>query len=208
MVHTRRQHAGAAGIAYLVTHVTSVGAVVAYRNNLVSAGVTLEFALAIGCVSTGVVLCLLLFERGPARATTFAILRAVEAAVILAGALPLLATILPGDSGGSGSAPGIHNAAFLLGQGLVISVNTIVLGWLLWDSNQVPRAMAALGMFGGGIVLSSNLSQLWGLIEFNGPVAAAAAMPIFGFEIWLAIHLLARGLKPRPQTPPAPESHR
>ena len=39
-----------AGILYLVTHVTSVTAVIAYGGGVVRAGVALEFVLALGCL--------------------------------------------------------------------------------------------------------------------------------------------------------------
>lgn len=197
MTHTPRQHARAAGILYLVTHVTSVTAVAAYSARMVEGGVTLEFALAIGCLGTGVLLWLLLREFGPARAATFALMRTVEAGVIIAGTLPMLATLWVSkpDTQWADAAGSMHTASFLLGQGLVISVNTIVLGWLLWDSRTVPRALAGLGVVGGALVLCSNLAQLWALIPLNGPVAAAAAMPVFAFEIWFAISLIAVGIR-------------
>ncbi|MBN9613694.1 MAG: DUF4386 family protein, partial [Actinobacteria bacterium] len=91
MNRTPKTYARIAGILYLVTHITSVLAVVAYNSGWLVAGVTLEFALAIGCAGTGVLLWGLLRESTPVRATTFAILRGVEAAVIIAGALPMLA---------------------------------------------------------------------------------------------------------------------
>ena len=197
MTHTPRQRARAAGILYLVTHVTSVVAVAAYGAGLVAGGVTLEFALAIGCLGTGVLLWVLLRGHGPARAATFALLRTVEAAVIIAGTLPMLATLwfVRADGQWVEAAVSMHAASFLLGQGLVISVNTIVLGWLLWDSRTVARALAVLGMVGGIVVLASNLAQLWGLIPLNGPAAAVGAVPIFAFEIWFAISLIVVGLR-------------
>ncbi|MGC3992697.1 MAG: DUF4386 domain-containing protein [Propionicimonas sp.] len=195
MTHARRRHARAAGLLYLLTHVTSVAAVFAYGSGLVAAGVTLEFALAIGCAGTGVLMAVLLHSYGPARAATFALLRAVEASVILAGALPLLATSLVPDVAErwSETAAAVHAASFLLGQGLVISVNTIVLGWLLWDSRAVPRGLAALGIVGGTVVLASNGAQLWAVIPLNGVAAGIAAVPVFCFELWLAIHLIVVG---------------
>ncbi|WP_066903138.1 DUF4386 domain-containing protein [Millisia brevis] len=203
MAHSSRQHARAAGILYLVTHVTSVTAVAAYTSGAVIAGVTLEFALAIGCAGTGVLLWILLREFGPARAATFGMLRAVEAAVILAGTLPLLASTRPGLSDGSTAATGLHDAAFLVGQGLVISVNTIVLGWLLIDAGVVPRALAVLGPVGGTLVLAGNLAQLWGAIPQGGAIAALAAIPVFAFEIWLAVYLIAVGFRRRESETPA-----
>lgn len=220
MAHTPRTHAAAAGVLYLTTHVTSVLAVAAYGSGLLAWGVLLELGLAVGCVGTGVLLWLLLRGTGPARAATFALLRTVEAAVILAGTLPMLATAWLHDAS-VGSAPDgrttassgatagltavisdaldrVHTASFLVGQGLVISVNTIVLGWLLLDSRAVPRALALLGLAGGGLVLTSNLAQLFGAISLNGAVAGACAAPVFAFEVWLAVLLIVRGLRAAP----------
>lgn len=206
VVHSSRQHARAAGILYLVTHVTSVAAAVAYGRGAHLLGVTLEFALAIGCVGTGVLLWILLREYGPARAMTFGLLRAVEAAVIIAGSLPMLAItrLEPSDASMSAAATGLHDAAFLVGQGLVISVNTIVLGWLLLDSRAVPRGLAVLGLVGGAVVLCSNLAQLWGSIPPVGVVAGVAAIPIFAFEIWLAVQLIVFGFRRHPTRPARP----
>lgn len=192
----RLQH-GATGALYLVTHVTSVTALIAYRSGHPIAGVSLEFLLAIGCGGTGVLLRTLLQQYGPTRAATFAALRTVEASVILAGTLPMLAlawATAPTDRLRT-MANDAHDAAFLVGQGLVIAVNTLVLAWLLWDSGRVPRALAVLGLVGGTLVLISNTAQLWGVIAFSGTVAGAAAVPIFAFELWLAIHLIVTGAR-------------
>ncbi|HPU13838.1 MAG TPA: DUF4386 domain-containing protein [Aeromicrobium sp.] len=199
MDHTQRRLAGAAGILYFVTHVSSVAAVAAYGTGSAIGGVTLEFVLAISCVGTGVLLWALLREYGPARSATFALLRAVEASVIIAGTLPMLATTLVARSEErfTVAASAMHAAAFLLGQGLIISVNTIVLGWLLWESRAVPRPLAILGVIGGIVVLTSNSAQLWNVIALNGVVAAIAAIPIFAFEIWLAVYLITVGLRVR-----------
>lgn len=199
MVQERRQYARMAGICYLVTHVTSVLAVVAYGRGFLAAGITLELALALGCLGTGVLLWVLLRDAGPVRASTFALLRTVEAAVILAGVLPMVASLwlAPGDQSMATVLAQLHAAAFLVGQGLVISVNTVVLGWLLFAARAVPRGLAVLGLVGGAIVLVSNLSQLWGAIPINGTLAAIAAVPVFAFELWFAVYLIALGLAPR-----------
>jgi len=160
-------------------------------------GVALEFVLALGCLGTGVLVWVLLHERGPARAASFALMRTLEAAVIVAGALPMLGAVLA-PTGADGAAVAAHTAAFFLGQGLVISVNTVILGWLLWDAAAVPRALAALGMAGGAIVLVSNAGQLAGVIPLNGILAGVAAVPVFAFEIWFAVWLIAVGVRPAP----------
>ena len=197
MSTSARTHARIAGALYLVTHVTSILAVVAYGAGAVPAGVALELALAFGCVGTGVLLLTLLRGAGFARAVTFAALRGVEASVILAGALAMLAGwwLTSPDAGVADALQQLHTASFLIGQGLVISVNTIVLGSLLFSSRAVPRVIAVLGLVGGAIVLASNLGQLHGVIPLNGTIAAICAVPVFAFEVSLALYLIVRGVR-------------
>jgi hypothetical protein len=191
-------YARTTGILYLVTHVTSIMAVAAYAADALAVGVVLELVLAGGCLGTGILLWLLLRSIAPARAATFAGLRALEAAVIAAGTLPMLALLwITASSPVAEAFAALHTAAFLVGQGLVISVNTVILGWLLLDAHVVPRALAVLGMVGGTLVLVSNSAQLFDLIPQGGTIAGLCAIPVFAFEIWFAIHLITVGLRPR-----------
>ncbi|MBF0671635.1 MAG: DUF4386 domain-containing protein [Salinibacterium sp.] len=202
MTRRFRAYARTAGILYLVTHVTSIAAVAAFAANELALGVTLELLLAGGCLGTGILLWLLLRSAGPARAATFAGLRALEASVIAASTLPMLALLwMPASTPVTESFAALHTAAFLVGQGLVISVNTVVLGWLLLEARVVPRALAALGIAGGVLVLASNSAQLFDLIPQGGTIAGLCAVPIFAFEIWFAIYLIAVGLRPQNPVP-------
>jgi len=199
MPRSARTHERAAGALYLSTHATSVLAVVAYDAGAPEVGVLLEVALALGCLGTGVLLLVLLRHHGEARALTFALLRTLEAAVIAAGTLPMLALAWggPAAAGLGDTLVGLHTAAFLVGQGLVISVNTVVLGWLLVDADVTPRALGVLGVAAGVVVLGSNTAQLLGVVPQGGVVAGICAVPVFAFEIWWAVLLLTRGLRPR-----------
>jgi hypothetical protein len=203
MLQSPRLLARVAGVLYLVTHVTSVTAVAAFGAGALTIGVALELALALGCFGTGVLLLVLLRRHGEVRAMAFAGLRAIEAAVIIAGSLPMLALAWLGAAGAQSAdaLTQLHAAAFLLGQGLVISVNTLVLAWLLLDARVVPRALALLGLAGGALVLASNLAQLFGAIPMGGAIAGLCAVPIFAFELWFAGCLIVRGL-PAPDREP------
>lgn len=192
---THLRYARLAGILYLVTHVTSVGAVAFYAAALspfgIRVAVLLEFVLALGCLGTGLLLLPLLRRHGEMRAYGFAFLRGLEAAVILAGTLPMLVVAWTW-TGGEADADlvQLHSASFLIGQGLVIAVNTLILASLLQTSRRAPRALAHLGLAGGMIVLGSNIAQFLGAIPMNGSLAAVCALPIFVFEIWFAITLI------------------
>ncbi|MGC4174876.1 DUF4386 domain-containing protein [Demequina sp.] len=210
---TDRRLALIAGLLYLITHVTSVGAVVAYGSALddptassatrLALGAALEFALALACLGTGVVLLPLLRRGAPVAATAFAAMRTMEAAVIAAGIIPVL-TVMWLVKNQSDAVAGLgdglaaaHDAAFLVGQGLIISINTFVLAFAQWKSAIVPVGIPVLGALGAALVLSSNLMQLFGAIPLSGAVAGALALPIFAFEIWFALYLVFKGVRPR-----------
>jgi hypothetical protein len=200
-----------AGLLYFSTHVTSVAAVVAYGttppevtspfdDTPILVGVLLEVLLALGVIATGVALLPVLRAHGESLAHTFSSLRNVEGAVILAGAMAMLALAWTAASGVATDSLAevlfdLHRASFLLGQGLVISVNSVVIGYLLRRSRLVPGWIGTLGMIGGGVVLVSNLAQLFDVITFGGAIAGAAAIPVFAFEISFAGYMVAKGLR-------------
>lgn len=215
MSHSRRL-ALIAGLLYLLTHATSVLAVVAYGGALtdpaavdptaVRTGAMLEFLLAIGCLGTGTALLPLLRPHSEALAATFALLRTMEAAVIAVGALPMLAlsSLGPDAAGPLGAAlVDLHAGAFLIGQGLIIAVNTPVLAWMLLRARLVPAPLAVLGLVGGVVVFASNVAQLFAIIPAGGAVAGLCAVPIFTFELWFAAYLVFRGLRETDAVPAA-----
>lgn len=211
-----RLRALVAGLLYFSTHVTSVAAVLVYGAALsapadvaaapglaaVTWGIALDTALALGCVGTALALLPVLVANAPSLGQAFLTLRTLEGAVILAGALPMLALVwLAQQSAGVDPAiaqalVGLHQASFLVGQGLIISVNSIIIGYLIWRWRIVFPVIGLLGMVGGVLILVSNGLQLFGVVGLGGPVAGALAAPIFAFEIWFAAYLVVRGFRP------------
>lgn len=213
-----RSRALIAGLLYFSTHITSIVALVAYGNALLAphglasspgsaavlTGVALDTALALGCVGTALALLPVLVRVAPSLGQAFLTLRTLEAAVIVVGAMPMLALVWLADGAslaGAGMVPDalvtLHQASFLLGQGLIISVNSIIIGFVVWRHRIVFPAIGLLGMIGGVLVLTSNLLQLFGVLPLNGAVAGAMAVPVFAFEIWFAGYLVIRGFSPR-----------
>ncbi|EWM17622.1 DUF4386 domain-containing protein [Kutzneria sp. 744] len=90
-----------AGALYLVTHVTSIAAVILYdrlltdpssgTNPNVQVGALLEIILALAVIGTAVALYPFVKRHGEAVALGYIGLRTLEAAVIAVGVLPLLA---------------------------------------------------------------------------------------------------------------------
>lgn len=207
---TDRRLARCAGVLYLVTHVTSIGAVVLYggasftpgaqlpgRCAMVT-GALLEVILALSVLGTGVLLYPLLRSRSSAVAASYAALRTLEASVILAGVVMVLPVVArPGSSGGGGLSAQVdsglllmHDWAFLVGPGLVAPVHTVVLALMLRRYRLVPAFIPWLGMVGGPIIAVMNLLVMYGVAQ----VQPLLTLPIWAWEVSLAIHLIARGL--------------
>jgi Domain of unknown function (DUF4386) len=212
----------AAGVLYLVTHVTSVVALVLYgpvlndpgyvtgsgRDTQILVGGLLEVVLALAVVGTAVALYPMVARYSPGGALGYAALRAVEAVTILAGVATLLGVVTlrqqyagapPADTGAltltAQALVSVHNWTFLVGPGLVVGVNTVVLAVGLYRFRLVPRFIPILGLVGGPLVFASDLGVMFGSYPQESPVTAVGAVPVFAWEISLAIFLIAKGLR-------------
>lgn len=220
MKSTRRA-ARTAGVLFVITHVTSVpaavlyGAVLAPGGELSARGETavlvaalLEVVLALGVVGTAVVLYPLVRRPHEGLALGYVALRALEAGVILVGVVAVLAVVAtPGPGEVRDGLLAVHDATFLVGPGLVCAGgNTLVLAWLLYRSGQVPRFIPVLGLVGGPLVAAANAGELLGLHGGLAGVAGLLVVPIFAWEVCLAVHLITRGLRPAVRTSESPEA--
>lgn len=212
-----------AGGLFLLTHVTSVGAVLLYGaggvdpseplagRSAVLTGALLEAVLAVAVVGTSVALFPLLRTRAPGLAAAYVGLRTLEASVILVGVVAILPVVgEPAVSAPTALDPGVaqglqlvHAWTFLVGPGLVCPVNTVVLAWLLLRERVVPRAIPTLGLVGGPLVGVMNVAVLFGVTS----TVPIAVVPIFAWEVSLAVYLIVRGLRPgRYAAGPAPSA--
>ena len=65
----------------------------------------------------------------------------------------------------------LYDRIFLLGQSLLPAVNDLLLGFLLYQSRLVPRALSRIGIIGGPLLVAGYIAVLFGLIAQHGPVA-------------------------------------
>ncbi len=221
MDRTRRD-ALAVGALYLITHVTSVTALVLYGpvvNHIdhldeadsvsVFAGGLLEVILALAVVGTAVALYPTVRRHSPAGAVGYVALRTLEASTILVGVVTLLAavTVRQQHSGTSDSASSVvagqalvavHNWIFLIGVGLVVGVHTVVLAYALYRSRLVARFIPVLGLVGGPLVFASNIGVMFGAYPQASTITAVGAVPVFAWEISLAGYLIVKGFRTNP----------
>lgn len=215
-----RRFALAAGILFLATHVSSITARALYlpvlsnpayingggQDSQVFMGALLEVVLALTIVGTGVALYPVIKRQNEGVALGYVALRILEAGVIAVGAIPLLTIVTlrqdltdlaPSDTAPLTSALAAFNSwAFLIGPSLICGSNTFLLAYLLYRSALVPRFIAILGLIGGPLVFASGTAQMFGLYEQVSVWAGVGAVPIFAWEICLAVYFIAKGFRP------------
>lgn len=95
----------------------------------------------------------------------------------------------------------IHKWTSLLGPGWVVGVgNGLLLGYLMYRSGLVPRAMTMLGLVGGPLVIVSGTAVLLDLIKSGSSAQVIATVPEFLWELSLGLYLMVKGFKPSPIT--------
>jgi hypothetical protein len=187
-------------------------------------GALLEVICALAVAGTAVALYPVVRRYHEGGALGYVGLRTLEAGIIAVGVVSLLAVVtlrqqLTGTAGTDTATlatvghalVAFHDGTYLLGQGLVVGVNTVLLAYLLYRSGLVPRFIPVLGLVGGPLVFAWNTAAMFGL---DAPTwTGLAVVPIFAWEVSLAIRLITKGFNaaasaPEPATvaPGAPQA--
>jgi hypothetical protein len=220
-----RSVARLAGILWLVTFVTSITAVLLYRPILhghgyitggdhdtrIALGAFLELLLIIANIGTAIVPYRIHRRYGPRLALGFVAARIMECVFIAIGLLCLMAVVtLRQDVGGPGShvasldaigraLVAIRDWTFVLGPGFVVGIgNGLILGYLMYRSRLVPRAMAWLGLVGGPLIIITGAAVLLDVIDSGGAVQGIATAPEFLWELSLGLYLTFKGFDAAP----------
>jgi hypothetical protein len=209
-----------AGVLFLVTHVTSIGGLLLYEPVMndpgfitgsgneagVIWGVLFEVFLALANIGTAIVLYPVVKKWGESNAIGYVAMRTLEAAVIAIGVIPILVIVtlrhqLEGSSGVdtssyfalAGTLVSFHNWTFLVGPSFFCGTNTVLLAYLMYRSKLVPRFIPLLGLIGGPLVFVSGVFQMFGIYDQISLWSFIAAIPIFSWELSLAIRLVVKG---------------
>ncbi len=218
-----RRTARVAGVLFLVTELAAIGGLVLYRPVLGGAdyvlgpgadgrvflGALCEVVLAAAVVGTGVTLYPAVRRQSEGIALGYVCGRLVEAAVIIVGILGVLSVVtLRQEAAGDAHTASftavaeglvaLHDWAFLLGPNIALGLNTVLLAHLMYRSGLVPRPIAVLGLVGGPLICASAVAVMFGLYpQVSGP-GSAAAVPVFAWEVALAVRLVTKGFEPSP----------
>ena len=211
-----------AGVFFVVAAVAAVAAKVLWQPVLgdpayvlgagadtrVQLGGLLEFITAATVAGTAVALYPVVRRQSRGIALGYVAGRLLEAATILVGLASVLAVVtVRGDHSGASVADegvlvavqeslvAVHDAMFLLGPGLIIGINSLLLAYLMYRSGLVPRWIAVVGLVGGPVVFLSSTAVLFGLYEQVSTLAGLGAIPVFVWEMSLAGYLIAKGFR-------------
>jgi heme A synthase len=78
------------------------------------------------------------------------------------------------------------------------AVNDMLLGFLLYQSRLVPRALSLIGIVGAVSLVAGYIAVMFGLIGQHAPLAALSALLVALFEFSLGVWLVVKGFKPSP----------
>ena len=211
------------GLLYLITFITSIPALGLYQpvlddprgyiagdgaDNQIYFGALLELILIFANIATAVVLIPLLKRQNEILTFGYVTARIMECVFILVGILAVLAVVtLRHDAGADAASLGgyaeslaaIKDWTFLLGPGFVVGIgNGLILGYLMYRSGLMPRALVWFGLVGGALVTLTGVGVLFDLYDDGGPVKGIATIPEIIWELSLGIYPLVWGFRASP----------
>lgn len=210
------------GLLYLVTFATSIPPVLTFYvpalsdpafvlgggfDTRISWGALFELLLILSNIGTALTLYPVLRKRFPVLSLGYVTARLTECGFIAVGIIALLALNKLRLNAGNAdhdallvagqTLVAIHDWTFRLGPGVVVGVgNGLILGYMMWQSRLMPRAMSILGLVGGPALLVAGGAVLFGIIDAGSTPQAIATIPEFLWELSIGVWLLVRGFNP------------
>src|SRR3954471_2425126 len=217
-----QKRARAFGVLYLITFVTSIPALLLYRPVLddpvgyiagaghdkrILFGALLELLLIIANIGTAVVIVPIMRRFNEELAIGYVTARVFECTFILVGIVSVLGiiTLRTQDAGAAEGTVAYTLAAIkdwtlLLGPGWFVGWgNGLILGYLMYRSELVPRRAAWLGLIGGPLLIVTGTA-----IMFTGDdpsdtlrsLQGVATIPEFLWELFLGVYCTLKGFRP------------
>jgi hypothetical protein len=211
-----------AGLWFIGTFVFSIPALLLYDPVLndadyilgggldarISLGALLEIFVVIANVATAVVLFPVLKRVNESVALGYVASRTIESTLIVVGLLSLMSVVTLRDDLADAAADtgslnvaghtlvALHDWTFLLGPQFCAGFgNGLLLGYLMYKSELVPRRMALLGLVGGPLAFVGGVFVLFGAFDQpSGPLFAFTAIEI-AWELSLGLYLTFKGFR-------------
>ncbi|GAA5022626.1 hypothetical protein GCM10025734_79080 [Kitasatospora paranensis] len=171
-----------------------------------ASGALLEVVLAFSVIGISVLMFPVVRRFAESVALGYVCFRLLEAAVIVFGIISLLSVVTLGRDHASATAPEAaayltagralvaeHDWTFLFGPNIALGPSTTLMAYFLHRSRVVPRFIAVLGLVGGPLILGSAVLVLFGAYQQISTWGSLAALPVFAYEMSLAVWLIVKG---------------
>lgn len=206
------------GVLYLVTFVTSIPALLLYEPVLrdpvgyiaggghdkrILLGALLELLLIVSNIGTAVVIVPIMWRRYRELSIGYVTARLFECTFILVGIVAVLGVVtlrreVAGGSEGTVaySLAALKDWTFLLGPGWVVGWgNGLILGYLMYRTQLVPRPWPWLGLIGGPLIIVSGTIVMFGGNPASTALKGPASIPEAVWELFLGVYCTVWGFR-------------
>ncbi len=171
-------------------------------------GAFFEIVTAFAVIGTPIALYPVLKKYNQSMAIATVIFRLLEATMIIVGILNLLTIVTLNHEFSKGVNPdaasyvlagktlvSLHNWTFAFGPNIALGPSTFMTAYLLYKSKLVPRFISILGLIGGPFIFICGVLVMFGLFLQISLWGVLLGIPVFLYEMSLAVRLLAKGFK-------------
>lgn len=173
-------------------------------------GALFEILTAVFGVATAVALFPVARRTSERSALSFVTTRVMEAVVIFVGVFAIMTVYtLRHDVAGTAGADtaslltvgrslvAVHDWTFLVGPGLMASLNALAIGSVMYRSRLIPRWIPTLGLIGAPLLLASTAATLFGAWDQISAPAALLTLPIAVWEFSFGVYMAVKGFRTR-----------
>jgi hypothetical protein len=172
-------------------------------------GAVLEFGLIVTQIGTAVVIYWLVRRQSESISLGYVSARIMESVFAAIGIMSIISIVNVADAlsatGADASALAVtgnslastYQWAFQWGPGLVAGIgNGVMLGYLMYRSELVPRRMAMIGLVGGPLLILSHILILCGAFKNGEGPSGLMTFPEAAWELSLGIYCAWKGFRP------------
>jgi hypothetical protein len=215
-----RKTALVAGVLYLLTFVSSIPAVFLQSPVLndplfiiggtgadaqVRLGALFDIVNSLTAIGTAVALYAVIKRQNQGFAIGFVSSRLFEGTVLMIGVISILSIVTLQQPGATGAEASllvsvqhtlvtVRNWTFVLGTG-VPALNAFLLGWIMYKSRLVPRAIPVLGLIGAPLFTSWLIGYVMGVTEPGTAWHGLGVAPIFIWELSIGLWMTFKGFR-------------
>ena len=206
------------GVLYLITFVTSIPALLLYEPALrdpvgyiaggghdkrILLGALLELMLIVANIGTAVVIVPIMRRQFEELSIGYVTARLFECTFILVGIVAMVGIVtLHRESAGSNegtvaySLAAIKDWTFLFGPGWVVGWgNGLILGYMMYRTQLVPRASTWLGLIGGPLIILSGTIVMFRGGHPSGSLQGICTIPEAAWELFLGVYCTVWGFR-------------